>query len=207
MKHLLHGVAIAAALAISAPAWAQPAMTSPATPPPTTAAPPKPMAPAAAPVQAAKPQMHKKAIGYRYVCCFPRRVWHPPVHYCCAWHPRGHWVYKKIVVNYCCVKRVIVKKVWVPARVGCCGWRPHYWGWGWHHGWWGSIANELNHEELLRLRAGWRGPGPVMPPVGPAPVGYAPPPPPPGPPAPPVGYPPAPPEGPRPSGGTGIGPK
>jgi len=153
---------------------------------------------------AAKPQMHKKAIGYRYVCCFPHRVWHPPVRYCCTWRPHGHWVLKKVVVSYCCVNRVIWKRVWVADRWGCCGWHPHhYWGccgWGWGHPWgWGgwywhhSYANELNHLELLRLRASWPA-APVMPGAGPVPppaVGYPPPPP---------GYPPLPPEGPRPSG-------
>src|SRR5271163_1310778 len=42
MKHLLTGVAVAAALAIAAPAWAQ--TTAPMTPPPAKTAPAKPMA-------------------------------------------------------------------------------------------------------------------------------------------------------------------
>jgi hypothetical protein len=55
MKHLLNGVAIAAALAIAAPAWAQAPMT-PGAPKPPAAAP----APAAAAAPAAAPKMTKQ---------------------------------------------------------------------------------------------------------------------------------------------------
>ena len=55
MKHLLNGVAIAAALAIAAPAWAQAPMT------PAAKSPPKAAAPAAAPA-AAEP-MKPMAMG------------------------------------------------------------------------------------------------------------------------------------------------
>ena len=55
MKHLLNGVAIAAALAIAAPAWAQAPMT------PAAKSPPKAAAPAAAP--AAADSMKPMAMG------------------------------------------------------------------------------------------------------------------------------------------------
>lgn len=59
MKHLLNGVAIAAALAITAPAWAQNAPQNPPPPPAAQNAPMKPMAPAAGkPMGMKKPMKH-----------------------------------------------------------------------------------------------------------------------------------------------------
>jgi len=55
MKHLLNGVAIAAALAIAAPAWAQAPMT------PSSGAPKAAAAPAAAAAPTASKQRHKRA--------------------------------------------------------------------------------------------------------------------------------------------------
>ena len=65
MKHLLNGVAIAAALAIAAPAWAQAPMT------PAAKSPPKAAAPAAAPAAGApmapmaSKQRHKRGATKR----------------------------------------------------------------------------------------------------------------------------------------------
>ncbi len=58
MKHLLTGVAIAAALAISAPAWAQNAPMKPA-------AAPAPAKPAAAAPAAKKPMAHRHYMHHR----------------------------------------------------------------------------------------------------------------------------------------------
>lgn len=62
MKHLLNGVAIAAALAIAAPVWAQaPKPASPAAPKPAAAAPMAPMAGAPAAPAAAKQRKKRGA--------------------------------------------------------------------------------------------------------------------------------------------------
>lgn len=68
MKHLLTGVAMAAALAIAAPVWAQNAPAAPAAPAkPAAAAPAKPAAakPAAAKTMAKKPMHRHMAMHHR----------------------------------------------------------------------------------------------------------------------------------------------
>src|SRR5438093_13737766 len=63
MKHLLNGVAIAAALAIAAPVWAQAPMTPSSSSPPKPAA-AAPAAPAAAPAAPAAKQAHKRPMRH-----------------------------------------------------------------------------------------------------------------------------------------------
>jgi hypothetical protein len=73
MKHLLNGVAIAALLAITAPAWAQ------TPPPPAPMAPPAPSAPSA-PAAPAAPMAAKPA---------PMPMAKPVVHH--RWHHHWGW--------------------------------------------------------------------------------------------------------------------
>jgi hypothetical protein len=61
MKHLLNGVAIAAALAIAAPVWAQAPMT-----PSSSAAPKAAAAPAAGGAPTASKQRHKRMAGHHH---------------------------------------------------------------------------------------------------------------------------------------------
>ncbi|MGH7094636.1 MAG: hypothetical protein ACREFB_14015 [Stellaceae bacterium] len=67
MKHLLNGVAIAAVLAITAPAWAQKAPMTPAAPPPMAAP---------APAMAKKPVMHHPMMHHPMMHHHMHMAWH-----------------------------------------------------------------------------------------------------------------------------------
>jgi hypothetical protein len=168
MKHLLHGVAIAAALAIATSAWAQSPAPPMGNPPPVM--PPTMGQPAAAPPMVGMPaQMHHRAHvawRYRYVHHWRWCRCHWAYHHHYVWHRWGwhHW-----------------------------GWR----GYGpWGPGWANSEAEKLNEAQLATLRVAPAYvpvlvPAPPMAPMAPAPAAapMPPPPPPPGamPPPPPPG--------------------
>jgi hypothetical protein len=88
MKHLLNGVAIAAALAVAGPVWAQTTMT-PSTPPAAApATPPKAMTPPAAAPAAPTKAMTPPAPGAGPAMASPGTPKHRPMHHM-AMH--RHW--------------------------------------------------------------------------------------------------------------------
>jgi hypothetical protein len=90
MKHLLNGVAIAAALAVAGPVWAQTTMT-PSTPPAAApATPPKAMTPPAAAPAAPTKAMTPPAPGAGPAMASPGTPKHRPMHHM-AMH--RHWMY------------------------------------------------------------------------------------------------------------------